>query len=265
MTQSVLDGVKKELDERNIGGGYNTVRLMDYFEKTTNNILNRINKIDPQRGNAQTMTEREKKRHIFEGRMLHSWGGKLQGLPKHWEFPRAAFFGAIVIWHMGIGGGYNMVRLMDYFEKTTNNILNRINKIDPQRGNAQTMTEREKKRHIFEGRMLHSWGGKLQGLPKHWEFPRAAFFGGIVIWHMGSGKDNVPALKLLSSHHFNHLKRGQKKIRDLKILNEHVKKAAIETNSWRPQNDWDEMKLIFNAIKKNRAQKHKVKLRGLIS
>ena len=140
---------------------------------------------------------------------------------------------------------------MDYFEKTTNNILNRINKIDPQRSNAQTMTEREKKRHIFEGRMLHSWGGKLQGLPKHWEFPRASFFGGIVIWHMGSGKDNVPALKLLSSHHFNHLKRGQKKFRDLKILNHHVKKAAIETNSWRPQNDWDEMKLMimYNAIK----------------
>ena len=37
----------------------------------------------------------------------------------------------------------------------------------------------------------------------------------------------------------------------MKILNEHVKKAAIETNSWRPQNDWDEMKLMimYNAIK----------------
>ena len=30
-----------------------------------------------------------------------------------------------------------------------------------------------------------------------------------------------------------------------------MKKAAIETNSWRPQNDWDEMKLMimYNAIK----------------
>ena len=70
MTQLVLDGVKKELDERNIGGGYNTVRLMDYFEETTNNILSRINKMDPQRGNTQTMTEKEKKRHIFEQLLL---------------------------------------------------------------------------------------------------------------------------------------------------------------------------------------------------
>jgi hypothetical protein len=36
LVQTVLDGMRKELDEREIGGGYNTSRLMEYFREKKN-------------------------------------------------------------------------------------------------------------------------------------------------------------------------------------------------------------------------------------
>lgn len=151
-----------------------------------------------------------------------------------------------------IGGGYNTIRLMDYFKKTTADIVNRINNLGPTGvSNEMRMDEEERRRFLFQGRQLHTWGGKLQALPQTWKFPRAAFFGAIVIWHMGSSRDKVPALKLLQSGNFSHLKRGGKKFRDLKRLQRYVEMAAKETNTWRPHNDWDEAKLMvmYNAIK----------------
>ena len=100
---------------------------------------------------------------------------------------------------------------MDYFKKTTADIVNRINNLGTTGvSNEMTMDEEERRRFVFQGRQLHTWGGKLQALPQTWKFPRAAFYGAIVIWHMGSSKEKVPALKLLQSGHFSHLKRGGK-------------------------------------------------------
>jgi len=151
-----------------------------------------------------------------------------------------------------MGGGYNAVTLMNFFENTKREILDKIHSVEDSVARMESEdSESARQKRFLACHPARCWGGKLQAVPEDWQFPRAAFFGSIVIWHMGASKDQIPALKLLKSTHFEHLKRGPKKFRDLKKLQDYVERAARETNSWRPQGDWNEQKLhvMYKAIK----------------
>eukprot|EP00957_Ditylum_brightwellii_P170584 12984675-Ditylum_brightwellii.AAC.1 len=81
---------------------------------------------------------------------------------------------------------------------------------------------------IFGSQLLYIWSGKLQGLLHHWVFPWTTVNGAILIWHMGSQHDCVPALKLLETDNFLHTHRGNQHFRDLKNFNQTKKSSKTE-------------------------------------
>eukprot|EP00957_Ditylum_brightwellii_P160073 12185290-Ditylum_brightwellii.AAC.1 len=100
LASSVVDSIKHELDKRNIGGGYNTTRLMSFFKKHTNHVVAKINRLEG--GDEEEGTLIGERCHLFNTWMVHCWGGKLQGLSEDWRIPRALLCGAIMVWFMGL-------------------------------------------------------------------------------------------------------------------------------------------------------------------
>eukprot|EP00957_Ditylum_brightwellii_P205395 15343707-Ditylum_brightwellii.AAC.1 len=74
MVKEVVEAIKAELDECNIGEGYNTTHLLEFFRVQPN-----------------------KRRYLFESHPPHSWGDKLQGLLCDWATTKAILNGAILI------------------------------------------------------------------------------------------------------------------------------------------------------------------------
>ena len=50
--------------------------------------------------------------------------------------------------------------------------------------------------------------GGLKGIPQDWVFPKVTLIFDIMVFHMGSQRQQVPALKLLQTRNFNHITRG---------------------------------------------------------
>eukprot|EP00957_Ditylum_brightwellii_P017059 1286587-Ditylum_brightwellii.AAC.1 len=80
MVEEVVEVIKSELDEAHY-----------------NKVIDQINHLE---GTTAQADPSEERRRIFESCPLHSWGGKLQGLPCDWAMPRPTLNGAILMWHM---------------------------------------------------------------------------------------------------------------------------------------------------------------------
>eukprot|EP00957_Ditylum_brightwellii_P014834 1118191-Ditylum_brightwellii.AAC.1 len=86
MVDKVVGNIKKDLNKRNVRGGYNTHQLMVYIRKHTDRVVLRLNRLGSRCGGiAGDNDERHK---LFESWPLHTWGSKLQGLPHHWDYQR---------------------------------------------------------------------------------------------------------------------------------------------------------------------------------
>ena len=63
--------------------------------------------------------------------------------------------------------------------------------------------------------------------------PKITLNGAIMICHMGSQQDQIPALKLFQSCHFAHIPRGQERFRGLRNLQKSVETAAQIKGVWK--------------------------------
>eukprot|EP00957_Ditylum_brightwellii_P118286 9021770-Ditylum_brightwellii.AAC.1 len=78
MVEEVVEAIKSELDECNIGGGYNTTYLMEFFRAQSNKVIDQINCLQ---GTTAQVDPCEERSYLFESHPLHSCSGKLQDLP----------------------------------------------------------------------------------------------------------------------------------------------------------------------------------------
>ena len=63
--------------------------------------------------------------------------------------------------------------------------------------------------------------------------PKITLNGAIMICHMGSQQDQIPALKLLHLFHFAHISRGREWFRDLRNLQTSIEWAAKIKGVWK--------------------------------
>eukprot|EP00957_Ditylum_brightwellii_P051728 3922419-Ditylum_brightwellii.AAC.1 len=94
MVEEVVGAIKSELDEHNIGGGYNITHLMEFFRAQSNKVIDQINCLQ---GTAAQVEPCKERSCLFESCPLHSCSDKLQGLPCDWVMPRMTLNGAILM------------------------------------------------------------------------------------------------------------------------------------------------------------------------
>eukprot|EP00957_Ditylum_brightwellii_P023996 1809623-Ditylum_brightwellii.AAC.1 len=128
------------------------------------------------------------------------------------------------------------------FRVQSNKVIDQTNCLESTAAMVDLIEER---RHLFKSCPLHTWGGKLQGLPCNWAMPNTTLNEEILMWHMGLQEMKVPALNLLQTCHFSHLKLRGQKFKDLYNLMALVEIEAMVKGTW--SDNWDKASLIAMA------------------
>ena len=90
----------------------------------------------------------------------------------------------------------------------------------------------------------HIGGGGLNLLMHEWVLPKSKVHGEIIIYHVGSKSTKVPALKLLHTCKFSHLKMRGQKFLVLKYFQEYVERAKKIRGTWK-DGGWNNHSLGF--------------------
>ena len=73
--------------------------------------------------------------------------------------------------------------------------------------------------------------GKLNPLPRTWEFPKGLTMINLMnMWHMGNIKENITPLQYLNNPHVDHIKNGPKNLSKMTQVMKRVKYFGLEEN-----------------------------------
>jgi len=101
VADDVVNRMRDELDNRDIGGGYHASRLMNEMQSAHSKIIKSINDV---KQSAITAASGAPRNEVRDGRSsggYHCYGGKFHRLPKGWVFPQMKLQPFIVMWFVG--------------------------------------------------------------------------------------------------------------------------------------------------------------------
>ena len=111
IADEVMERMKNELDNRDIGGGYHASKLVEEMSKAHNDIIKKITEVKTialSASNDASMSlvtggcdENSWKLNDQKRSGLHYHSGKFHRLPQGWVFPRMSFQPFLVMWLVG--------------------------------------------------------------------------------------------------------------------------------------------------------------------